>query len=144
MQVFICYDKAMSCFSEWDLGRNDSIQNKSDKRENDRSETWLLLPQNASSLAESYSPFPSLSLTIAECQDMEIIFPLVTSVSPESSGGRYCESFGVCHIIRWISNNLGLHFLNASGSHLTVWCPGFSWDRFNLFPSNWHSPVFWI
>lgn len=56
--------------------------------------------KDASSLAESYYPFPSLSLTISECQDMEIIFPLVTSVSPKSSGGHYCDSFGVCHMIR--------------------------------------------
>lgn len=56
--------------------------------------------KDPSPLAESYSPFPSLSLTIAECQDMEIIFSLVTSVSPKSSGGHYWDSFGVCHIIR--------------------------------------------
>lgn len=56
--------------------------------------------KDASSLAESSFPFLSLSLTIAECQDMEIIFPLVTSVSPKSSGGSYCDNFGVCHMIR--------------------------------------------
>lgn len=56
--------------------------------------------KDASSLAESSFPSPSLSLTIAECQDTEIILPPVTSVSPKSSGGSYCDSFGVCHIIK--------------------------------------------